>query len=350
MNTLIVIFLVVAGMTGLGMTCHGLINAGRIGTAANSLVETFPQDNGNNAPGVVYAANATRFDQANFSQALTTYGLGYRDPEDNEANLTLVTGRAIPSSMKPEYATFTNAEEFYSDSDDVRPIGGDFKRVERKSDKVIKRLANRGLMIRIDLDEVMDNPGWEERTVAYLKRRLFRNELRRAVGLISAAAVNTAKTWDTTALKDPDMDVINELVTAADLSGIRPTRVIFGETAWTKRMLSFRAQNTAGGYASAGMTPEQLTGLLRVDKVGVVSSRYQSSASAKTGIVGNLALMYCASDAGDTEDPSNIKRLVNGAMRVYQQQISAKLVDITVEYHSLTVIPSTLAVRQFTIS
>ena len=79
--------------------------------------------------------------------------------------------------------------------------------------------------------------------------------LRRAIALLSAAATNTAKTWDTTAGKDPDSDVNTELVTAADLSGIRPSRVGFSDTSWSKRLLAHRAQNTAGGFASAAMTP-----------------------------------------------------------------------------------------------
>lgn len=304
--------------------------------------------------GMVCLANETRFNEAYFNQPLTAYAVGWRDPNNIEQTLDFFAPR-VPTPRRFSFAEWTNAEEFYSEQDDERAIGAEFKRVEYTSKKTEAKTTNKGLTMRVDLDEVADKQGWEQMYTGKLIRRLFRNELRRAVTLVSAAATNTAKTWDTTAGKDPDQDVRTDLIAAHTASGVRPNRVGYGDTAWDKRALSHRAQNTAGGYASAGLTPEQLAGVLGVDRVHVSRERYQSAAAAKSEIVSNLVLMFMALDGADTEDASNVKRFVTpieggGNFRVFTQQVSAKFYDITVEYYSLVKVTSTLGLRKFTIS
>jgi hypothetical protein len=306
-------------------------------------------------PGEVALANASRFVETYFDEPLTTYAVGFRDTSDLDASLDFFAPKT-PSPRRFTYKTQTNAEEFYSDTgddSDIRAIGGEFKRVEYTGGEVEAKTYNKGLMVVVDLDSV--TPGWEQRTVAKLMRRLKRNELRRSIALISAAATNTAKTWDTTAGKDPDQDVIADLITAGDSSGVAPNRVGYGLTAWSKRGLSHRAQNTAGGFASASLTPQSLAGILGVESCYVSRERYQSGAAAKTQIVANLVLMFNAMSNADLEDSSNIKRFVSpveggGDFRVYVQQISSKLVAVTVEHNSLIAITSTLGIRKFTVS
>lgn len=304
--------------------------------------------------GQVCLANESRFNESFFNQPLTAYAVGWRDPNNLHATLDFFAPQ-VPTSRRFTYAEFVNVEEFYSEQDDERAIGAEFKRVEYKSTKTEGKTTNKGLTIRVDLDEVAERQGWEQIYTAKLMRRLLRNELRRTITLLSAAATNTAKTWDTTAGKDPDQDVTTDLLTATTSSGVRPNRVGYGDTAWDKRRLSHRAQDNAGGYASAAMTPEQVAAFLNVDRVYVSRERYQSSTAAKSEIVSNLVLEFFALDGADTEDPSNVKRFVTpieggGMFRVFTQQISAKLYDITVEYYSLVKITSTLALRKLTIS
>lgn len=323
--------------------------------------------------GDIEFANAALIVEGYFSEPLTAFAMGWRDPNNIEATLEFFAPK-VPCSRRFEYAETLNVEEFYSDVDDIRSIGSDFKDVEYKSIKTTAKTQNKGLSITIDLDEIDGAPGWEQRTVAKLQRRLLRNELRRAITLISAAATNTAKTWDTTALKDPDQDIRTDLLAAATLSGVRPNRVGFGDTAFDKRVISHRAQNTAGGYASAVLTPDNaqhtlntqvnpggsvvvgsLSAQLGVDRTWVSRERYQSAAATKTEIVNNLVLEFFASDGMDTEDASNIKRFVSntdagGMWRVFSQQISSKLYRITVEYYSLIKITSTLGLKKLTIS
>ena len=303
----------------------------------------------------ICAANESLLVEGYFSEPLTTFAVGFRDTAALEEELEFVAP-AVPVNRRFEYAESTNAEQLLSETtDDERPIKGDFKSVEYTSGKVNAKTVNRGLMIEIDLDEVADKANWREAATGKLISRLRRNSLRRAVALLAAAATNTAKTWDTTAGKDPDQDVISDLVTATTAAGTRPNRVLYGETAWSKRLLAHRAQNSAGGFASAGLTEAQVAAFLAVESVRYSRARYQSAAATKSEIVSNLVIMFNAMTGADTEDPSNIKRFISpveggGYLRVYEQQLTAKRYAITVEHYELTKITQTLGVRKFTVS
>lgn len=328
------------------------------GAAALAAFAGLPRDPGQgHIPGQIYSvANDSRFTETYFSEPLTTYAVGWRDPENIEETLNRIAPE-VQVARRFAFKKATNAEEFLSETvDDVRAIGADFKRVEYTGTEVQAKTQNKGLMVVVDLDNVQAGTPWEQQYVARLLRRLLRNELRRAIAGLSAAATNTNKTWNSSA--DPDQDVSGDLITAANASGIRPNRVLYGDTSWNTRRTSYRAQNNAGGYASASLTPDELAQYLNVDRVIVSRERYQSGASAKTEVVANKVLMYYADDMAGTEDPSNIKRFVTlhsaeqggGRVRVYRHQLSSKLVAITVEHYSQIVVTSTLGIRQFTVS
>ena len=306
-------------------------------------------------------ANTALLDQAFFSEPLTTYAVGFQDDKVVDAALEFYAP-IVPVSRKFTYSTFDNAEAFTSDTNDVRSIRSDFKEIEYTSGKINAATINRGLQISIDLDEVDGMTNWEESYTQKLIRRLKRNSLRRAVALLQATAVansaSTAKTWDTTALKDPDQDVILELIASADTVGMRPNRIGYGDTSWAKRLLSHRAQTNAGGFGSSALTPEQLAGFLQVDAVNVCPSRYTSGSSARAQIVANAVLMFMAEAGVDTSDASNIKRFVTmgssaqggGIYQVYVQRVSAKRYVIAVGTYELTKITSAIGVRQFIIA
>ena len=214
-----------------------------------------------------------------------------------------------------------------------------------------EKTINKGLTIALDRDELV--PGKEERTVIRLIARLNRNDLRRAVALLIAGATNTGKTWDATAGKDPDMDVKADLETGATARGLGSNVVVYGATAWTKRLTSYRAQNLAGQSASSTLTPDQVAAFLGVNRAVISNERYQSTKTTKAEILGAYVLMYYASLLADTEDPSNIKQFwtptESGRFRVYREE-HAKTIDISVEHYSNIVLPSTLGLRKFTIS
>jgi hypothetical protein len=123
-----------------------------------------------------------------------------------------------------------------------------------------------------------------------------------------------------------------------------------------KRLLSLRAQNLKGQGNSSTLTPAELAAWLGVDELRVSKARYAASATAKTQVVANLILMFFAEAGQSPDEASNIKRFVSsveggGKLRVYEQQISAKLVDITVEHYSNIVITSSGdSIRKLTIS
>lgn len=330
-----------------------VVAANRMLALANA-AEPLHEDPGTAAvrPGEIYLANASRFVETNFDEPLTSYAVGWRDPNNIDASVEFYA----PATRVPQrftYRTATNAEEFYSETEDRRAVGASFKRIEYTGNEVEARCYNRGLMLVVDTDEETD--GWEQRAVGRLMRRLKRNSLRRAVALLSAAATNTAKTWDATAGKDPDNDVLVDLVAGATASGIRPNRVGYGDTAWSKRVLSHRAQDNAGGYASAALSAEAVAGFLAVDQVHISRERFQSTAAAKAEVVGNLVLMFSAMSGQDREDPSNIKRFVaptqqGGLMAVYIWEIAPKLRGVAVEHYENIAITSTLGIRKLTIS
>jgi hypothetical protein len=326
--------------------------AGYLALANAAGFEPLVIDTGTQAPGVIAAANASRFVEDNFSEPLTTYAVGFRDPNNIEQTLEFFAP-GVETTERFEFAKHDNAQEFYAETDDVRSRGADFKRIEYTSDKADAHTVNKGLTIRVESKDYTPQKG--RATVAKLLRRLYRNELWRAIALLSAAATNDDKTWDVTAGKDPDMDITTALIAASDVSGIRPNRVGFGDTAWNKRWISHRAQNSAGGTASAGLTPDALAALLMVDQVLISKERRQSAAATKTQILANLVLMFNAMSGGDDEDPSNIKRFWSpveggGKVRVYEHRVSAKLIDVTVEHNSNIIVTSTLGIRKLTIS
>lgn len=300
--------------------------------------------------------NADMWTESFYSQPLTDYAVGFSDDADLEGDLAFFAPE-VPVTERFSYHVWDNAEEFLSETDDARAPGADFPEVQYTGTKVDGSVVNRGLQITVDYDQVRGMSGWEERYTQKLLRRIKRNELRRAFALLSAAATNSAKTWDITAGKDPDMDVLSELITSADITAVRPTRVGYGDTSFSKRILSHRAQDTAGGTASAALTPEQLSGFLSAD-VRVSKARYTTGAATKGQIVGNKVLMFAAEDGVDTEDFSNIKRFVTngsaeeggGKYQVYSARISAKRHVIAVGFYSLLKITSTLGIRQFTVS
>lgn len=313
-------------------------------------------------PGQILFANDARFLETYYSEPLTNYAVGWRDPNDIEATLNFIAP-PVRVGRRFEWKKANNAEEFLSEVvDDERAIGSDFKRAEYTASDVTEKTLNKGLTYIADLDNVNAelNPNWQNLIVGKLLRRLYRNELRRAVTVLSANGTNTAKTWSSGTTNNPDQDVKTDLITATTATGIRPNRVLYGDSAWNNRSVSYEnVASTATAFAFiAAMTPEQLAGRLMVDKVLVSKERYQSGASAKSEIIGNFVYAWYAQDGVDTEDPSHIKRFVSafsgeqggGLVRVYVQQISAKLVAVTVEHYSKVVATFTTGIRKWTIS
>jgi hypothetical protein len=312
-------------------------------------------DQGDNTPvGQVCFANASRFVEAHFSEPLTTYAVGWRDPQKIEDTLEFVAPM-VSTSRRFEFAQANNAEEWMSEADDVRDIGSDFKRVEFSQSKVQSKTLNKGLIIRVDEDNVDGMPNWREIYTGRLMRRLLRNELRRAIALLYAACTEMSvvgsgdtgggATWGSTA--DPDK--------FGDTAGINANRALFGFSAWTARIGSYAAQSTARGFAGLARNLDLVAGYAGLDEARVTRERYQLNLTAKSKILGSYVLVYLAESGQTPEDPSSVKRFVSSTaggtpFRVYEQRISAKLIDISVEHYSNIVATSTLGLQKITVT
>ena len=299
----------------------------------------------------IISANENRFSAGNYSEALTAFTVGWVDPE-NTAKILDFIAPPIPVGRRFEFKKSDNAQAFYSESDDVRAIGAEFKRVSYAGESVNEKTINKGLTIRVDHDEVSGDD-WQERYVQMLMQRLLRNELRRAVKALEtiAASDNSAKSWNASA--NPDADIRNMLMLAADQSGVRPNRLLFGESAWDLRMTSLESQNSAVAFKGAAMAKDELAGKFMLDGCEVLSSRYQSAPSTKSKILADAVFAFFAQNTLSKDEPSNLKRFYTpteegGAFRVYCDE-HAKYTDITVEHYSSIVATSALGVRKLTV-
>lgn len=309
--------------------------------------------------GRFYAANSSRFVQAYYQEPLTQYAVGFKDELDLDALLEF----GAPSVQVPhrfEYSEFPNVEAFISDAnsdDDLRDIGGEFKRVRYTSSKTLARTYNRGLTMRVDVEEIEGMANWREHFTGKLLQRIKRNTARRMYTGIVAASTNTAKTWDTTAGKDPDQDVLTARLAYKTLAGLMPNRAIYTDGAWNKRGIAHRAQNTAGGFASAALSPAEVKTVIMMDAF-VSNGVYQSDVATKTGLQGSseYVLMFMAAPGASRDDPSNFKNfwspcpMSGQRYAVYVQPFGVKFYDITVEQYNLVATTSTLGVQRLTIS
>jgi len=301
-----------------------------------------------NVPGQVYAANESRFAQEFYQEALTAYTVGWRDPDLMDLLEFLAPEVQTPRWF--QYKVADNPSAFISEDDDIRAVGAGFKLLSQVGTNATAKTLSKGLTMRVDVDE-QEGDGWRERKTAYLMRRLVRNEVRRALAVIVAAATNLGKTWG--ASGTPDEDIRASLVLGANASGVRPNRIAFDEGAFDLRYASYAQQENAGAYAALARSLEQLAQHLGVEAVRTVSARYQATSSTKSRVMtANTVLMFFAESGMDKDDASNVKRFVTnsqggGRFAVFEEQHAA-FTDITVSHYSLISATSTLGVRQIT--
>lgn len=299
----------------------------------------------------IITANENKFTAGNYSEALTAFTVGWSDP-DNIAKILDFIAPPIPVGRRFEFKRSKNAQAFYSESDDVRAIGAEFKRVRYDGESVNEKTINKGLTIRVDHDEVAGDD-WQERYVQMLMQRLLRNELRRAIIALDTIAEEgeSEAIWSGDA--NPDADIRSMLMAAADKSGVRPNRLLFGESAWDIRMTCLESQNSAVAFKAAAAAQSEIAAKFLLDGCEVLSSRYQSSPSEKTQILGKSVYAFFAQNTISKDEASNLKRFYTpmeegSVFRVYCDE-HAKYTDLTVEHYSSIVATSELGVRKITI-
>lgn len=303
--------------------------------------------------GQIAMANASRFDSTFYNEPLTNYTVGGWD-RDPLNELSEFYAPEVPVSDRFTYKRASHVDHFLrlKENEDIRAMGADFGKLDTgRMQDVEERLDEKGLVISVDKRDIEENPMAEEQATDRLRKILLRTEFARIIGLINAAAVNADKTWGSSA--DPDQDVSAELLVAENTSGVRPNRVGYGSTAWSKRQAAFRAQDKAGSFASSSWTPGQLADFLGVELLAFNEARYRATASTLGTFIGNLVFMFLAESGVSKDDPSNIKRFVGnvdgGRIAVYRHEL-ARRVEIAVAHKSKVAITSTLGIRKFTVS
>ncbi|MBR4598104.1 MAG: hypothetical protein IKO42_06900 [Opitutales bacterium] len=296
-------------------------------------------------------APQSKFNAATYSEALTAFTVGWQDSDISK--ILDFIAPAIPVGRRFEFKRADNAEAFYSESDDLRAIGSEFKRVRYSGESVNEKTLNKGLTMRVDHDEVADDD-WQERYTQILLQRLLRNELRRAVAALETIAKtsDSPAVWDSSA--NPDSDIRAMLSLCADESGVRPNRILFGEDAWAMRLDSLESQSTAVALRASALNPGELAAKFMLDGCKVMSARYQQTPSQKAKIASNKIFAFCAFGGVSKDEPSNLKRFYTPssegtAFKVYLEEHS-KYTDITVEHYSSIVAASALGARALEIS
>jgi hypothetical protein len=305
--------------------------------------------------GQITVANASQFESANLSQALTAYIAGQPSPD-----LEQVLDEMFPPVEAGRFFEFQkhNDEAFITETDDsdIRPVNAAFKKVEYSGSKQTSKVINKGLTYRQDHDGVMRDgkgklrPGWEKAVADNLRKRLIRAEILRGIALLNAAAVSANYTWN--AASNPDGDLRSMARLGLVASGLDRTHLLIGDLAWMYRQDAYEASTRDNEMANhSEYTEEDLARYLGINKVRREKSLYQTKkGAAKTDILAALAYLYNAEEGQLLDDPSNIKRVWSPTddgprFAVYVDQ-KRKFTDVTVEHYSTFISPITSGIRK----
>jgi len=308
-------------------------------------------------------ANEERFTAAYYSEPLTTYAVGWQDPENLEALIEFIAPR-VPVGRRFEFKSAVNVEAFLSELADERMVGSDFKEIEFKGSTVLGKTVNRGLRYRLDLDEEGAGILTEELIVSRILQRLRRNIYRRAIATLlnASASYNTPATWTYNATSNPspqpDEDIRTLIQTTQVTSGVFPNRLLIDLKSWNIRKRAYAQQAlAAGAIYGYGRTVDDVVADQSVDGMMVSKALYQSAewvTPTKSYVLPQNLVAFYAQDNPTRDDPSNLKRFVtpvaDGDFRVYRQPIGSKFVDISVEYYDVVQQTATIGLGQLTIT
>ena len=292
-------------------------------------------------------ATEAQFNQNNYSEVLTAFTRDWKDNEGLEALLNFIAPK-VPVARRFEYKQTPADQIFCSEIDDERASGSGFKHIRFSGDAVQAKTLNKGLTIRVDADDIVGDD-WQIRYVHLLMKRLFRNELRRAIKALKENANVIEKAWNDES--QPDVDVRQILLNMTKENGFAPNRLLFGELAWYLRQDCYALQDNAGARISSEMSREGLAEKLLVEDVKLLKK--QNLGLQGNEITGNEIFAFYAQNGLLKDEPSNIKRFVTpnndgGLFRVYMEE-HTKFVDITVEHYSNIVVTSEAHIAQINV-
>jgi hypothetical protein len=312
------------------------------------------------AHGQVCLANDSLISQATFVQEVTTFGIGYSDPNRNQL-------AGLRDYLAPRRTSGRNAlVTVYDETEPFEVV--DYKKVKREplaefpevrqrtSRKVSRLIPNRGLSVRLDKDQLLDKPNWQNMHTMWLIDLLIRASILETLALYSAAAVADAWNWNANA--NPDLDVKNAVINGlAPATGFYPNRALYGDGATLQRQIAYEGQNNAGAYAGAvSLTDEQIATRTGLARVRTNAERYQDATGNKSTFLGKKVLLFSAVDQETPEDSSNVVRHVanasfgGGEYAVFITEPGVKTALITVENYELPVVQHTSGVELVSIN
>lgn len=302
-------------------------------------------DSGCLAPGSIALANESRFSSTHYSEALTQFAVGYKDPENLLAAVDYIAPPVSTGRMF-HWKKGDSSEYFLSEIDDERSLGAGFTKVQYAGGSALGETKNRGLTTVIDTDAnggVFD----EESTVGLLQQRIIRNKYRRAITALMAMSAGDATAFTGAAAPD---ELLRSLLATASTSGAQANRGLIGLIAWNLRSAAYQSSEKTAAAIRAVMKPAELAGDLFLDDLRVDKALYTVNQTTKARIVGSNFFAFCARDGLSKDDPSNLKQFYTpcgaGRFRVYRKVTGPadKFIEITVEHYENIIATSTLGV------
>lgn len=302
--------------------------------------------------GVIALCNESRLVGATYSEGLTQFTVGYRDPENLLGALDYMAP-PVPVGRRFEWKKADNSNDFMTETDDLRAIGAGFKRVEYSGSTQLGKTRNRGLTYIIDTDEEGGAMS-EESVVAMLQQRIIRNKYRRALTILQGLSAGSASVWSVGS--QPDELMRAALADAQLESGIYPNRGLFGLAASNLRKAAYAGSDKVAAAASAKMTLAEIAADLGLDDLRTDRSLFQNTKAAKARIVGSNFFAFTARDGVGRDDPSNLKQFYtptgSGRWRVWRKVTGPadKFIEITVEHYDDIVGTSTVGVCRLNVT
>ena len=304
------------------------------------------------AVGHVALANEGAMAASFLSEPLTDYAAGWKSDDGKLEALLKFMAPGVRVAPRFEYKKANNGDEFamIADDKDVRTLYGEYALVKSIGETVNAKTVSKGLSTVIEKDS--EQPGDREAKVAWLKRLLMRAECLRAFTLLNGAATNSAKTWGSSAT--PDVDILAAIGAFGDAVGVDGNRVLFGSTAWQKRIGAYAAQ--AQSHFAVPATMEALADFLGVDGCLKSTERYTSGSGKSKIVSANLVLVFAGQANASVDDFSTAKRFwtpkQGGSEYVtfVDEITNPELVKITVAHRSQIALTCSTGVQKLTIS
>lgn len=303
--------------------------------------------------GVVALVNDARLTGATYSESLTQYTRGYRDPADLLAAVDYIAP-PVKVARRFDWKKSESDKDFLAEIDDERAIGAGFKRVEYAGTEQQGKTRNRGLKYILDRDEDGGVTS-EEDIVAMLQQRIIRNKFRRAMTALMAVSAGSGAIFASNT--QPDELMRAALETAQLATGVYPNRGLMGLSAFNLRKAAYAPQDNAGSSVGYLAKPADLAADLMLDDLRIDKSVYQATKTAKGRFVGSHFFGFHGHEGLSKDDSSTLKQFYTpvdggGRFRVYRKPTGDgdKFVEIIVEHYEAIIATSTIGVARLNVT